>query len=174
MQGFFGFIAIAVIVSTPWALAVVAIIALAVIAFFAWDYARPLAWAHERSPRRSFYTRDMDAVECASLKHQIVELEDALALARREAAALQSSNSDLQRDLHAARADQKAARNSPLHRRVGLDQDAPVWVIAAVRRAYRVKLHPDQYSLRLRQEATKRFQAAETVFDEIEAARRQA
>lgn len=35
---------------------------------------------------------------------------------------------------------------NPVYRRVGLHQDAPEWVIVAVRKAYRKHLHPDGHT----------------------------
>ncbi len=54
-----------------------------------------------------------------------------------------------------------------LYRKVGLHQDAPAWVIAAVRRAYRAKLHPDAHPASRKAEAERRFKEAEQVFAEI-------
>ncbi len=55
----------------------------------------------------------------------------------------------------------------PLYRRVGLDQDAPKWVIETVRREYRRRLHPDGKPPGQKAEAERRFKQAEEVFGEI-------
>ncbi len=55
----------------------------------------------------------------------------------------------------------------PLYRRVGLDQDAPKWVIETVRREYRRRLHPDGRPVEQKAEAERRFKEAEEVFGEI-------
>jgi DnaJ-class molecular chaperone len=54
-----------------------------------------------------------------------------------------------------------------VYRRVGLHQDAPEWVVIAVRRAYRSRLHPDRHPARLKLDAERRFKEAEAVFDLI-------
>ncbi len=55
----------------------------------------------------------------------------------------------------------------PLYRRVGLDQDAPKWVVETVRREYRMRLHPDGKPAGQKAEAERRFKQAEEVFGEI-------
>jgi hypothetical protein len=61
----------------------------------------------------------------------------------------------------------KVADGYPLYRRVGLDQDAPKWVIEAVRREYRKRLHPDTKPQAQKAEAERRFKQMEEVFGEI-------
>jgi len=51
--------------------------------------------------------------------------------------------------------------------KVGLDQDAPQWVIEAVRREYQKRLHPDTKPPEQKVEAERRFKSAEEVFSEI-------
>ncbi len=58
-------------------------------------------------------------------------------------------------------------RINPLFRRVGVDQDAPEWVVVAVRRAYCKRLHPDAHPEGQKAEAERRFKQAEQVFEEI-------
>lgn len=172
MQGILALIAVGLVVTTPWALAVTGLLALALVAFFALDFTKSYIAARQGFQAFVAQGPGTDPVERALLVRRIEELEEALTVAQRDASALRVRNGDLQRDLRAAQVQQGGTRNNPLYRQVGLDQDAPEWVIAAVRKAYRAKLHPDRYSPRLRAEATRRFQDAEAVFDEIEAAHR--
>jgi|ThiBioDrversion2_2_1062182.scaffolds.fasta_scaffold29576_2 hypothetical protein len=65
----------------------------------------------------------------------------------------------------ASECDPKAA----LFRRVGLNDGAPQWLVAAARRAYRVALHPDKHPAHRKQEAERRLKMAEGVFDQIAA-----
>lgn len=54
-----------------------------------------------------------------------------------------------------------------LYHRVGLSSCAPDWLVLAARRAYRVALHPDKHPPHRKQEAGRRFQQAEIVFEAI-------
>lgn len=54
-----------------------------------------------------------------------------------------------------------------LYHRVGLDSCAPDWLVLAARRAYRIALHPDKHPPHRKQEAGRRFQQAESVFEAI-------
>lgn len=55
------------------------------------------------------------------------------------------------------------------HRRVYLTPDAPSWLVAEVRRAFRRRYHPDTHpDLARRRRAEDVFKRAEAVFDEIE------
>ncbi|HEV7334658.1 MAG TPA: hypothetical protein VGO06_01720 [Bosea sp. (in: a-proteobacteria)] len=65
----------------------------------------------------------------------------------------------------ASEPDPKAA----LFRRVGLNENAPKWLISAARRAYRVALHPDKHPVHRKQEAERRLKMAEGLFDQIAA-----
>ena len=75
----------------------------------------------------------------------------------------------LEHDLELARTRSSAVRGSghPVYRRVGLHENAPAWVVAAVRRAYRAKLHPDAHPTSRKAEAERRFKVAEGIFDQI-------
>lgn len=55
----------------------------------------------------------------------------------------------------------------PIYRRIGLDPDAPDYIVQAARRAHRVALHPDQHPPERRQTAHDRYVTAEAAFDEI-------
>ena len=58
-----------------------------------------------------------------------------------------------------------------LYNKVGLVPGAPDWLILAARRAYRVALHPDRHPAHRKQEAGRRFQQAENVFEAIASSR---
>jgi hypothetical protein len=58
-------------------------------------------------------------------------------------------------------------QSNPLYRKVGLDEKCPDFVLDAVRRAYRVRFHPDKYPSAHRVEAERRFKEAEAVFEQI-------
>jgi hypothetical protein len=80
----------------------------------------------------------------------------------------------LERDLEMARTRPSTASGCghPVYRRVGLHENAPAWVVAAVRRAYRAKLHPDAHPTSRKAEAERRFKVAEAIFNEIAKLRR--
>ncbi len=96
----------------------------------------------------------------------VAALEDMVAQAEAEAETLRV---ELQRfrSATASELDPKAA----LHGRVGLTKDAPPWLVAAARRAYRAALHPDRHPPAVKEEAERRFKAAESVFEAIAAQR---
>lgn len=79
---------------------------------------------------------------------------------RNEARAYMASQS------RAAQQDRERPSN-PLYRKVGLDEKCPDFVLDAVRRAYRVRLHPDKHPSAHRAEAERRFKEAEAVFEQI-------
>jgi hypothetical protein len=101
------------------------------------------------------------------LLSHIEQLETDLKEARREANALRAEKERLERDLEKAKVAESHNRTNPLFRRVGLDENAPEWVVLAVRRAYRKHLHPDAHPAGRKIKAERRFKAAEQVFDEI-------
>ena len=160
MQGVAALIAVALVVSNPWALAVVALIALTTIAFLAWEYLRVPSWL-EVAPGPT-----APCASACSLEAKVDHLTAALVSARDEVATLRDENQRLHRDLRQAEAAAPSPRQA-IFRRVGLDEDAPEWVVAAVQRAYRAKLHPDRYPPRLKEAAERRFKEAEMVFDQI-------
>jgi hypothetical protein len=98
---------------------------------------------------------------------QIEKLETDLEAAGREASVVRSNNERLESDLQNAKSAQANNRLNPLFCRVGLDEGAPEWLAAAVRRAYRKRLHPDAHPEGRKMEAERRFKAAEQVFDDI-------
>ncbi len=101
------------------------------------------------------------------LLKQIEQLETDLKEARREANDLRAAKERLERELQNAKAAQTNSRPNLLFRRVGLDEAAPEWVVVAVRRAYRKRLHPDAHPEGRKMEAERRFKEAEQVFDDI-------
>jgi multidrug resistance efflux pump len=101
------------------------------------------------------------------LLSRIEQLETDLREARKEANVLRAANERLECDLKNAKAAQTTNRSNPLFRRVGLDECAPEWLVMAVRRAYRKRLHPDAHPEGQKAEAERRFKEAEGVFDEI-------
>lgn len=101
----------------------------------------------------------------------VAALEALVAEAETEADALRS---EVERLLAASRAWNASSNRSDramLHRRVGLAENAPGWLVAAARRAYRAALHPDRHPEWAKEEAERRFKAAENVFDAIAASR---
>jgi hypothetical protein len=96
-----------------------------------------------------------DANYIAALENMVVEAEAEVEKLRGEIERLRSAT--------ASEPDPKAA----LFRRVGLNENAPQWLVAAARRAYRAALHPDRHPFRHKSEAERRFIEAEAIFDRI-------
>lgn len=74
---------------------------------------------------------------------------------------------ELEAELTVARQRAAGTTSDPLFRSVGLDVDAPNYIVAAARRAHRVALHPDKHPVERRQAAHERYVAAEAAFDAI-------
>ncbi|MBM0204435.1 hypothetical protein JNW90_16055 [Micromonospora sp. STR1s_5] len=155
------------IVGNPWALAVVALLAIAVIAFFLWDASRSTFGFGALSIRPVGPNR-------RALAATVDELSTALRAAQEEIEGLRQSNRELQNRARAARRVEEPSQEQALFRRVGLHPDAPEWVVASVQRAYRAKLHPDRHPPRLKEAAERRFKEAEAIFDRIEQERARA
>ena len=100
--------------------------------------------------------------ERSVLEHEIAGLNGELTQARSRVAELEAQVATMR-----ASAAQASGSGNRLYRRVGLHEDAPAWVIAAVRRAYRAKLHPDAHPAFRKAEAERRFKQAEAIFDQI-------
>lgn len=100
--------------------------------------------------------------ERSVMEREIAGLKGELARARSRVAELEAQVVTMR-----ASAARDNGSGNPLYRRVGLHQNAPAWVVAAVRRAYRAKLHPDAHPKSRRAEAEKRFKEVEAIFDEI-------
>jgi uncharacterized small protein (DUF1192 family) len=98
---------------------------------------------------------------------RVKELETDLILIRETNVALLAEIEQLQAHAASTNAPNSRAAGHPLFRRVGLDQDAPKWVIEAVRKEYRKRLHPDAKPPGQKVEAERRFKEMEAVFAEI-------
>lgn len=112
--------------------------------------------------------RMLDAAEGPPRGAGHAELRDMLAAAAREIAMLRA-----RLDAAAgARADHATAGEPGPHRRVYLTPNAPSWLVAEVRRAFRRRYHPDGHDEPgRRQRAEEVFKRAEAVFAEIERTR---
>lgn len=96
-------------------------------------------------------------------------------------AALESMAADTEAEMETLRGEIERLRSvagaskpdprTALYGRVGLNENAPPWLILAARRAYRAKLHPDRHPEHHKREADLRFKLAEATFDEIAASR---
>jgi hypothetical protein len=142
--------------------------------FLAWTWtqhfelqAAPPIWRrvepHFDEPR----TEEQSPSDRSLLLNQIEQLETDLKEARLEANAQRAAKERLERELQNAKAAQTNNRPNLIYRRVGLDESAPEWVVVAIRRAYRKRLHPDAHPESRKPEAERRFKEAEQVFDEI-------
>ncbi len=112
-------------------------------------------------------TEELSPSDRLLLLSQIEQLETGLGDARKEANGLRAAKERLERDLQSAKTAQTHNCPNPLFRRVGLDEGAPEWLVVAVRRAYRKRLHPDAHPEGRKPEAERRFKEAEQIFDEI-------
>lgn len=110
------------------------------------------------SPRCDRKVIDLNYV--AALETMVTEAEEEVETLRCEIERLRASRP-------VSESDSKA----DLFRRVGLSPSAPEWLVLAARRAYRSALHPDRHPPHRKQEAERRFQSAENIFDEIAASR---
>lgn len=141
------------LISQPW-MAVFGYIALIVIAI-------AVLWLISVSIERrtispSSKSRTIDANYVAGLEVMVAEAEAQVETLRGEIERLRSTAA-------ASEPDPKAA----LLRRVGLNENAPQWLVAAARRAYRSALHPDRHPVHRNLEAECRFKEAEAIFDQI-------
>ncbi|PZR79218.1 MAG: hypothetical protein DI537_41320 [Stutzerimonas stutzeri] len=142
------------IISQPWAtlfgyLALI-VVAIAVLWLISVSIER-------RAGSNSSAGNTIEANYVIALEAMVVEAEAEVETLRGEIERLRSAA--------ASERDPKAA----LFRRVGLNDSAPQWLIAAARRAYRVALHPDKHPAHRKQEAERRLKMAEGVFDQIAA-----
>jgi hypothetical protein len=58
-------------------------------------------------------------------------------------------------------------QSNPLYRKVGLDEQCPNHVLAAVRKSFRRVLHPDSHPSHKRSEAERIYKETEAIFDKI-------
>lgn len=142
------------IISLPWTALlgyfVLIVIAIAVLWLISVSIER-------RAVSNSSAGHTIDANYVTALENIVVEAEAEVEKLRGEIERLRSAA--------ASEPDPKAA----LFRRVGLDENAPHWLVAAARRAYRAALHPDRHPFRHKSEAERRFIEAEAIFDQIAA-----
>jgi hypothetical protein len=117
-------------------------------------------------------TRMVDGIAVPPRGAGVAELREMLATAAREIDRLRARLKEAERGAGGA------ARPAPggdavgepgPHRRVYLTPNAPAWLVAEVRRAFRRRYHPDaQNDAARRGRAEEVFKRAETVFEEIE------
>ena len=117
---------------------------------------------HAVSPRR-----DRNIID----HHYVAALESMVAEAETQVEALRAEVEQLRAAANRKSPDADASKAAALHGRVGLCEHAPEWLVAAARRAYRAKLHPDRHPPSVKAEAERRFKTAESVFDAIAAQR---
>lgn len=109
-----------------------------------------------------------DRREALRLRSQCQSTEAEVESLRRALTVMQSQNADLEQQLWEAKDRQRRrGRGHPVFRRVGLDENAPDFVVQAVHKAYRKALHPDGKPNRHRVEADRRFREMEQVFSEV-------
>ena len=170
MKVLLSLVAIGWVISTPGVLITICVLALGAMVLCARIFVRypfgamsPMTWVRiePRFDDAHGYTYQPERVR---LLYRLEELERDLSEARREVDILRGQNEKLERNVRFAKATMRGDSTNPVYRRVGLHQDAPEWVILAVRRAYRSHLHPDRYSPQLRPEAERRFKEAEQIF----------
>lgn len=93
----------------------------------------------------------------------VTALEAMVAEAETQVEALRAEMDRLRAAMAASKPDPRTA----LYGRVGLHADAPDWLIAAARRAYRVALHPDRHPVHHKAAAEHRFKEADAIFERI-------
>lgn len=145
------------IISLPWAtlFAYFALIVIAIVVM--WFLSVSI---ERRAVARCSGGNTIDANYVTALENMVVEAEAEVEKLRGEIERLRSAAAAPGPDLRTA-----------LYRRVGLCENAPEWLVAAARRAYRAELHPDRHPAHRKQEAENRFKLAESVFEAIAAQR---
>lgn len=149
------------IISQPWA-TLFGYLALLVIAIAVLWLISVSIERHAVSPRR-----DRNIID----HHYVAALESMVAEAETQVEALRAEVEQLRAAANRKSPDADASKAAALHGRVGLCEHAPEWLVAAARRAYRAKLHPDRHPPSVKAEAERRFKTAESVFDAIAAQR---
>lgn len=157
MRAFLVLAALGWIMSLPWT-AVFAYVALIFAAVVVMWFLSASIERHAVAPRR-----DRNAID----RHYVAALENMVVEAEMQVEALRSEVERLRAARPVSEPDAKAA----LYGRIGLSPAAPEWLVAAARRAYRSQLHPDRHPEHRKYEAGRRFQLAESVFDEIASSR---
>jgi hypothetical protein len=132
------------------------------------------AWAADSSLRQAAAQRlglELELQRRLNLEHQIQTMQGALQEANEEilkiTIELQKTEGELRKERTRKRPDPTSGNPNPVFRRVGLDPNAPRFVVESVRKAYRRNLHPDLQPEERKEEAEKRFKESEQVFDEI-------
>jgi hypothetical protein len=161
-------------VSSPWTTLILAVIALALLAIHIWGVHQgslpvaPPHWPHNRvEPYFDFGPQHDHGPGLHHLLEQVQELQRDLDTAHRTIAMLQAQKEKVERDLRAARTTARKGRTDALYARVGLDRDAPDWLVTASRRAHRSYWHPDRHPSPGKAEAEREFKDAEGVFSQI-------
>ncbi|MBP0463220.1 hypothetical protein J5Y09_04800 [Roseomonas sp. PWR1] len=115
--------------------------------------------------------RMLDGIAVPPRGAGVQELREMLATAAREIDRLRARLKDAEKvqvDPQRAAAGEAVGDPGP-HRRVYLTPNAPAWLVAEVRRAFRRRYHPDaQQEPARRGRAEEVFKRAEAVFEEIE------
>lgn len=145
------------LISLPWASIMMWFLGLLIVGFVLCAVARHFVKARAQTARTG---RPIDADYLVALERLLADAEAETRILRVEIAGLRASPSAAAR-----------SRVAALHARVGLTENAPEWLIASARKAYRSRLHPDRHPPHRRQEAEDRYKQAEQVFDEIAALR---
>ncbi|WP_198377937.1 hypothetical protein [Neoroseomonas rubea] len=116
--------------------------------------------------------RMLDGIALPPRGAGVQELREMLATAAREIDRLRARLKDAEQaagDPQRAAAAGEAIGDPGPHRRVYLTPNAPAWLVAEVRRAFRRRYHPDaQHEPARRGRAEEVFKRAEAVFEEIE------
>jgi hypothetical protein len=132
------------------------------------------AWAADSSLRQAAAQRlglELELQRRFNLEHQIQTMQGALQEANEEilriTIELQKTEGELRKERTRKRPNPTSGNPNPVFRRVGLDPNAPRFVVESVRKAYRRNLHPDLQPVERKEEAEKRFKESEQVFDAI-------
>ncbi len=161
-------------VSSPWMTFIFAITALALFAIHLWGVhheSRRVAsphWSRTRvEPHFDFEPAQDRRPGVHRLLEQVQELQRDLDAARGVIAVLQAQKEEVERDLRAVRTTARKRSTDALYARVGLDQNAPDWLVTASRRAHRSYWHPDRHAGPGKAEAEREFKDVEGVFGQI-------
>lgn len=157
MQALLVLVVLGWLISLPWAAIMLWLIGLLIVGLVLCAVAVFVIKSRQEATRAG---PPIDAGYLAALERLLAETEAETRMLRVEIAELRTSPP-------AAARSQVAA----LHARVGLTENAPGWLVASARKAYRSRLHPDRHPPHRRQEAEDRYKLAEHVFDEIAALR---
>ena len=156
MRTFLILAALGWVISLPWATLFAYFVLIVIVIALLWLIS--VSIEHRAvSPWRGGNTIDHNYV--AALETMVAEAEAEVETLRREIDRLRSA---------------AGAEPDPItahYHKVGLIPAAPDWLVLAARRAYRTALHPDRHPAHRKKEVERRFQLAESLFDEIVALR---